>query len=111
MPAHMNNEMWAYLGLSMESGCGRSTNTTSFLLQAPPVLDNEWTNACPPRPDTIPALIHYPQVTVKARYLIDCCVAPVYQLTRIISGTAHWRSSIITVQYSGIRRGSWNTPQ
>ena len=82
----MNDEIWAYLGLSTESVCGHSTNTvpnaTSSLLQGPPVLEDEWANAWPPRPDN-PAPIHYSQIKVEARYLIDYCTVFVYQLTRI----------------------------
>ncbi|KAF8471583.1 hypothetical protein DFH94DRAFT_768308 [Russula ochroleuca] len=62
IPTHMNDEIWAYLGLSAESMCGHSTitvpNPTPFPLQGPPVLEDEWTNAWTM---DIPAPIHYPQ--------------------------------------------------
>jgi hypothetical protein len=76
IPTHMNDEIWAYLGLSAESMCGHSTitvpNPTPFPLQGPPVLEDEWTNAWTM---DIPAPIHYPQVSVKARYLIELTAA------------------------------------
>jgi hypothetical protein len=75
-----DNHARMHLRYQVERMCGHladvASNPTSnetFLPQGPPVLEDGWENAWSP---DIPAPIHYPEVTVEARYLFGCGVIP-----------------------------------